>query len=45
MKHAGARAKIDANIEIFESRILNFIVLARHVNSRKSSDIAYEWPK
>ena len=44
-KHEGARAKIDANIEIFESLILNFLALARHVNSRKSRDIANEWPK
>ena len=45
VKHAGARAKIDANIEIFESLILNFVILARHIKLRKSSDIAYEWPK
>ena len=44
-RHEGARAKIDANIEIFESLVLNFVVLARHVKARKSSDIAYEWPK
>ena len=45
MKHKGARAKNDENSKISESLILHFIVLVRHIKSRKNGDIAYEWPK